>query len=308
MNINELFKHRSVTACMKASYDLISAHLKDLLKKTWWAFLPQALLVAIFVYLRMPNKDLHDWGEDNPTASFIFQSIVYLLAIIAGFVAAAAIWKWVNEKPFIKNLKRFAIVAISSTFIIYAFIGIAGAIYFASVAATGAFSPSASISSQLIVVLLGLILVIALLALALPFAYIIPKYMLLGEGDKFKPWQSYKCGFRHAGSIFKLGFLGYLLFLCIGFIVEIPMMVLMGVQTFSQMGVLDGDPVGVPTYFPILFIIVTTLILFISFYIGNWLFFAFNYLYGSIEHDEKEKLALQQQEVNSQMTELDTIQ
>lgn len=305
MNINELFKHRSVTACMKASYDLLSSNLKNLLSKTWWAFLPQALLMAIFVYLRMPNKGLHDWGEDSPMASFIFQTIVYLLTIVMGFVGAAAIWKWVNEKPFIKNLKRFFIVAICSMIIIYGIIGIAAVIYFAIIAATGAFSPSAPLASQLIAVLAGIVLVAAVLVLVLPFAYIIPRYMLLESNDKLKPWKSYKCGLRHAGSIFKLGFLGYLLFLCIGFIIETPMMVLMGVQAFSQIGVLEGDPVGVPSYFPILFIGTTTLILFISCYIGSWLFFAFNYLYGSIEHDEKEKIALQQQEANSQMPEID---
>ena len=35
MDTNKIFKYRSVTACMKASYELVTGHLVQILKKTW---------------------------------------------------------------------------------------------------------------------------------------------------------------------------------------------------------------------------------------------------------------------------------
>lgn len=70
MKINDLIKHRSVTACMKEAYSLMTGNMKNLLKSTWWAFMIYAFMVAFMVYLRTPNKMLHDWGEENMMLSF----------------------------------------------------------------------------------------------------------------------------------------------------------------------------------------------------------------------------------------------
>lgn len=67
----ELFKNRSITACMKASYDAMTSQPLRLLKKTWWAVLADAVMTALCLYIRFPNKGLHDWGEESPMASFV---------------------------------------------------------------------------------------------------------------------------------------------------------------------------------------------------------------------------------------------
>ena len=72
----------------------------------------------------------------------------------------------------------------------------------------------------------------------------------------------------------------------------LPMTILTGAQIYSQLGALDGDPVGVPGYFTPLFIIIATLVLFAYTYVSSWLFTSFVYLYGSIEHDEQEKMQI----------------
>lgn len=76
MKINDLIKHRSVTACMKEAYSLMTGNVKNLLKSTWWAFMIYAFMVAFMVYLRTPNKMLHDWGEENMMLSFCLQTVV----------------------------------------------------------------------------------------------------------------------------------------------------------------------------------------------------------------------------------------
>lgn len=146
--------------------------------------------------------------------------------------------------------------------------------------------------SLLIIVLFALAIVAATalcMAVSLPFAYLTPKYMLQEKGEKLRPWKSFKCGFRHMGSIFKMGFLGSLVILVAGILIYIPLAILIGAQVSAQMGTLEGDPVGTPSYFTFLFIVVTALLLFVFAYILHWLFISYIYLYGSIENDEMKK-------------------
>ena len=74
MKVNELFKQRSITACMRASYYAMTADPKSFVKQTWITQVPFAILLAIVLYFLLPNKSLHDWGEMNPMASFILQT------------------------------------------------------------------------------------------------------------------------------------------------------------------------------------------------------------------------------------------
>ena len=114
MKINDLIKHRSVTACMKEAYSLITDNVKNLLKSTWWAFMIYAFMVAFMVYLRTPNKMLHDWGEENMMLSFCLQTVVYLGVIVAAFLMGAAAWRWLTDKPFARMLKRFTTIYLAS--------------------------------------------------------------------------------------------------------------------------------------------------------------------------------------------------
>ena len=63
MEVNELFKHRSITSCMRASYDTITSDFRSLVKQTWTTHVPFAVLLAIVLYFLLPNKPLHDWGS-----------------------------------------------------------------------------------------------------------------------------------------------------------------------------------------------------------------------------------------------------
>ncbi len=301
MKINELFKHRSVTSCLNDSYHLMADNLKDLVKNTWMAVLPYAFLTALFVYLRTPNKFLHDWGENNPVASFSFQTVVYLGFFVVSFMAGAAVWRWVTGKSFAHNLQRYTLVTLSSIAVIALFVivGIVclAALYLALGLPIGEPAPGTPVDPaspfQLGILGLSFLLYIILYLLAyLPFAYIVPRYMLLEKGEALRPWKSFKVGLRHCGAIFKMGFLGGLLIMVCNVVLYIPMAIITGAQVFSQLGVLDGDPAGVPGYFTVLNLVVSTLVFFIYYYIVNWLLLSFIYLYGSIECDEKEKAKL----------------
>lgn len=313
MKINDLIKHRSVTACMKEAYNLMTDNVKNLLKSTWWAFMIYAFMVAFMVFLRTPNKMLHDWGEENMMLSFCLQTVVYIGVVVAAFLMGAAVWRWLTDKPFGRMMKRFTAVYLASAVIsfVVSFAATFGLTCFyltafitapesaataGSAAATGsaamAETAAAGSPSLLIIVLFALAIVAAIvlcMAVSLPFAYLTPKYMLQEKGERLRPWKSFKCGFRHMGSIFKMGFLGCLVILVAGILIYIPLAILIGAQVSAQMGTLEGDPVGTPSYFTFLFIVVTALLLFVFAYILHWLFISYIYLYGSIENDEMKK-------------------
>lgn len=313
MKINDLIKHRSVTACMKEAYSLMTDNVKNLLKSTWWAFMIYAFMVAFMVFLRTPNKMLHDWGEENMMLSFCLQTVVYIGVVVAAFLMGAAVWRWLTDKPFGRMMKRFTAVYLASAVVsfVVSFAATFGLTCFyltafitapesaataGSAAATGsaamAETAAAGSPSLLIIVLFVFAIVAAIvlcMAVSLPFAYLTPKYMLQEKGERLRPWKSFKCGFRHMGSIFKMGFLGCLVILVAGILIYIPLAILIGAQVSAQMGTLEGDPVGTPSYFTFLFIVVTALLLFVFAYILHWLFISYIYLYGSIENDEMKK-------------------
>lgn len=313
MKINDLIKHRSVTACMKEAYSLMTDNVKNLLKSTWWAFIIYAFMVAFMVFLRTPNKMLHDWGEENMMLSFCLQTVVYIGVVVAAFLMGAAVWRWLTDKSFGRMMKRFTAVYLASAVVsfVVSFAATFGLTCFyltafitapesaataGSAAATGsaamAETAAAGSPSLLIIVLFVFAIVAAIvlcMAVSLPFAYLTPKYMLQEKGERLRPWKSFKCGFRHMGSIFKMGFLGCLVILVAGILIYIPLAILIGAQVSAQMGTLEGDPVGTPSYFTFLFIVVTALLLFVFAYILHWLFISYIYLYGSIENDEMKK-------------------
>ncbi len=298
MKINDLMKHRSVTSCMKEAYCLMSNNTTELLKSTWWAFVTYAFMLAFMIYLRTPNKTLHDWGEENMMLSFCLQTIVYLGAIIAAFLTGATVWCWITDKPFVCILKRsitmYLLSGIASIVVVFvATIAFAGVSLMTGNTAT---VDSPSLTTLLLYALTIAIAIVLYMVACLPFAYMSPRYILLENGEKFRLWKSFKCGIRNMGSIFKLGILGFLVILVTSIPIYMPLSFLIGAQVTAQLGTLEGDTVGIPSYFTFLFIATTTLLLFVFTYITHWLLISYVYLYGSIENDEMKKAELRKKE------------
>lgn len=282
----ELYKNRSITACMKASYDTMASHPIPLLKKTWWAVLASAIVTALCLYIRLPNKALHDWGEENQMASFVLQTIIYVLCTVTNILTGTVLWNWINKKSLWWNLKHyFAIWLISNLVAAAVILGIswAGIALVGDTAKTVAFAVAAVLT----------------IIVMLPFGYLQPRVMLLEEGEKLRPWRSYAKGFRYSGGIFMLVFLGTIITLLIICVLFIPAFILCGAQTMAQLGAMDGDPLGTPAYFTPLFIVVSGILLFAFNYVEYWLSLAFAYLYGSYRTQEKER---KQMEENKQIT------
>lgn len=292
MDTSNLLKYRSVTACMKASYDLLSNNIKSFLKKTWVAFLVFAIFMSLFMFFRMPNLALHNWGEANPWSSFLIQTFVYLACIVSDFIAASVFWSWLNKKGVMSNLANVFFTGILFGLIVVVLCLWAPTFNMGLVAGYAAKAIPAHQSLTTIYVISGIIgivnIILAFLCIV-PFGYIVPKWMLRENGEPIRIWQWYKCGLRHFGALFKAEFLGALILLILYLLISIPCIIIGYVQIESQLGALDGDPLGVPSYFTLLFLVVFIITNFLYFYLGSWFGLTFAYLYGSIEVQEKEK-------------------
>lgn len=271
---------------MKASYDLMTCQIGSLLKKTWWAVFTYAVLTSLLTYFSIPNKGLHDWGMESPMAAFVLQTLVAVLTALSTVLAGASIWSWLNHRSLGWNLKRFFLMCIITDLITSVFLG-AG--IFVSLIPT----------STLLQTGITLAMVVLFFVLILPFGYVLPRVMLLEEGEKLRPWKSFVKGLHHAGGIFMLSFLSLLIIAIIAFVVSLPATILFGAQTIAQLGALEGDELGLPSYFTPLLLAVFTLIIFVFYYIGSWLCISYAYLYGSYKTQEEEK---KQQEANKQIT------
>ena len=284
--MKDLFKNRSTTACMKSSYNLITNHLGSLLKKTWWAVFSYAIVATFCCYLRLPNKELHDWGVESPMAAFVIQSVASALAFITSILAGASLWQWLNNRSLWWNLKRYLAINLLIDILLCVFV-------LAVMFTEHTFSNTvAKVGIPLVIVVLAIII-------TLPFGYVLPRLMLLGKGEKLKPWKSFATGLRHSGSILMLGFLSSLIIGIIACVLFIPAGILGGAQTIANLGALEGDPLGMPSYFTPLLMVVMTALLFVFFYVGSWLTISYAYLYGSYVTQDAEK---REQTENKQIT------
>ena len=73
------------------------------------------------------------------------------------------------------------------------------------------------------------------------------------------------------------------------FVAAVPSIILTIAQLYSQLGALDGDPLGVPGYFtPLLFIVlIITSLIFV--YALSWLGLSLAFQYGSYKVQDEEK-------------------
>lgn len=275
---------------MKASYELITSHLKSFIKHTWPTTAPYACLMACTLFFTLPNKPLHDWGLQNPWLSFILQTLVYGATIIMSLVAGASVWGWLNHKPFKKNIRPYALLSLILLVLQYIPMGI----FFHFQNSIIAIAYKGDAKSTLILLGSIALLLIVLLILSLPFCYAIPKRMLLEDGEKMQYKKTFIAGLRHSGGFFTTGFLGTIILLILTIVVCLPSCIIIIAQLHSQLGALDGDSLGVPSYFTPLLLVVLAITCFIEIYLIYWLAIAFAYQYGSYKVQEEEKLRLKQ--------------
>lgn len=137
-----------------------------------------------------------------------------------------------------------------------------------------------------ITLLLG---VLALLFM-LPLVYTGYKYMLTPKTHFLKVLScTYSTGIRHWGSIFLVCLIVGIVTTLLSAVIMLPYYILTFAITMAQIGMLGGDPMGMPDYMNWMSVIVFIISGFILAYLSLSTLFPFYYLYGSIEQEERER-------------------
>jgi len=154
----------------------------------------------------------------------------------------------------------------------------------------GAANPMASFILQTIIYAATLVMA------AVSFWLLMPRKQLRAKGEKREAGKSLLRILRHFGGFLLTIFLGTMIVGIATFVAALPSIILIIAQFYSQLGALDGDPIGVPGYFtPLLFIVFTITCLLII-YALTWLGIALAYLYGSYKVQDEEKRQMKDEE------------
>ena len=131
---------------------------------------------------------------------------------------------------------------------------------------------------------------------ALPLWYVLLKYIMEAPTGFWSSLRKgYGRGMSHWGSLFLVFFLTTLFILLTGMIVMLPAHILFLANYRAQMGVLIGDPLGMPSYMLPMTFITFVLCSFLYFYICLPMLFNGYFAYGTIEAKELEH---EQQKLN----------
>ena len=159
----------------------------------------------------------------------------------------------------------------------------------AAIAGAEAFSPQ-FVANHLITLTatfsIGLIIIILL---SLPLFHVLMKYLMEAPCGYWKTLGNYYGrGMRHWGSLFVVFFVSILLVEIVALVIMLPAHILAIANQQAQMGVLIGDPLGMPSYMPALTFATFMLCCFIEFYVSQVMLVHNYYIYGAIESKEQE--------------------
>ena len=290
----ELLKNRGLGATLKAAYGMFLSRFQYVLKHLW----PAALLFALFGSLIVSIP----FTTQGRPSMWLFIPIM-LLAIVASVVLYSRIAQLLNDKSWKWNVGRMiklVLVDIGINLVVCVVIGVVWLLAWLLFAPQESSTPveaqlsmeQLAAASLKILAVVGIVSVVIALLLV-PFAFSYTKYLVDTESRlRLVFGSSYKQGLRHWGRIFIVMLVvGIVTYACI-LLTELPALILYLANTQSQIGRLQGDPVGMPDYMLWMNIVVFAIAGFIQAYIFLSTLYPAYYLYGSIETEEKERQTL----------------
>lgn len=280
---NDLYKNRSISGCIKAGYLLFCSNVMTILRKNWLSLLVFSVMGGAYLAFGL-NNAMHTMGNSLPTGKLVTFGLLNVLLLCASVWYMARTTTLLNENGFACNLKRNAKLQL-------AYVVVMGIVSLLLLAATLSISdgqkpaPTAvgTAGMGLQAWLVPVAWLIILIAMA-PFAYSSMRYIQEKE-SKFKTHVlgGYRTGLRRIGFIVSTFFLYGIVIFFLTLILLMPVYILLMASTLSQMGVQNGDPNTLPTYFPVLTYGTCILIYFICAAFLTVGIYVNYYVYGAIE-------------------------
>ena len=297
-----LLKDRSSRACIGAGYRLFTSNFKKIFRYTWFTAVIYGIVNGIYtsflvteypkMFLAMTTGQLLASENAGHTALMSLVTFLMLLAMIwlyshmssllyqhraEGVITVSARLFQINfDWRAILRVLAWTLVCFVLSLIISALIG--GVAYYAI--------SKQSLTLMGLTGLLGLII----LLLMVPLYYPAMHYLTTHDTKLFKILGSdYATGFRHWGMLFTVAFVTVIFSSIILTLTTLPAVILSIANIKAQMGMVMGDPLGMPDYIGKLTLLVFSLAGFIQAYVILSIFFPAYYASGSIETQEQER-------------------
>lgn len=274
----ELYKIRSVSACMGCAYHLFTDNFKKIFRRMWLPILVTSLCmsVAMLMAQNMERIQLAGSGMYSPELMMAMgeYSIVQLISLIPALWMGGRLFGLLNDRTTGWNVRRLIKGYVS---VIVAMIVVELVFFLIGMAVGGALTATAFLSLGFLVIFVA----------SVPLIYSWMKYFMdpdMRLGMLFG--KAYKAGWRHWGFLFGLFFLVALIMVVICVILFLPAM---GLETAAQAnaaGMLGGDASGLPAAFSVLTYVVFACTYFILYFVEIWMTFNIYYGYGSVEARE----------------------
>ena len=280
---NDIYKNRSISACIKTSFDVLTINFATIFKKTWLGSLAWAICLTALVFffgkfaLTVTANEPSVWATAIPTLC------AFLLSLTASSYMAANIvtllFKHALKPVFLRAFITIILLTVLSLAALILVPEVSKGL--AQLLSTGKLlSPIQAVIAG--VVLFGLI-ILAILAFMLPLGYSLTHYICTPKAKLIQAFgKDYKVGLHHWGFLF----IGQILTIFLA----LPLSILFMAYGYNLWGMLTlADPDGLPTYFIPIMIAFVGIICFIASYIFTFGVFTNIYVYGSVNQQINSK-------------------
>ena len=299
-----LMKSRSASAAVRAGFRLYVGNFKRIFRYSWVAALVFAVVTGwlqAFLTTEMPRLMVATAGSaaiDSMPPSVVSVGITLFVGAVLAYAATLLLSSYAfalfrqhqatGAIPYPARLVSFDGHTLWRTTRCYLWLTLLGIfIYGLEFIVT---SVAVTYLAPMAATILHFGLVALLLLLLLPLNFVVMKYVLT-DGVAFWPTfgYGYAKGFKHFGYTLVVFLVVLLVALLVNTVISLPAVILMAANTQAQMGVINGDPLGMPDYMGVMTVVVFIIASFIQAYLMILVLCPFYYMYGSIEKQEEER-------------------
>ena len=287
---NNLFKSRSIYGCVKAAFNLMNLNILKIFKKTW---MPAIALAVIFTLYILGCKNVMFANLCGQKLSY-WILLAFVLIVICETLAESWLmsgtYTLLNTNSFKNNLRRSLSVTLLKLFVAIVIFTIAffcGGTAIAILVSKHLCSPDKAVSISMIIEFA--IITIGFM-FTLPFIFSTTKYIMEKNTEFINIFsKDYHTGIKHLGFILIGQIITTLCYILIMLVIALPLMIIFHAYLTNQMGIMNGDSDGTPSYFIFLMVSVSLLTTFLYTYIFVYFYIFSYYIYGAITQQEKEK-------------------
>lgn len=304
-----LMKVRSTGGATATGYRLYNGNFKKLFRSSWIQSLLYALVCgALGVLVAVKSPELSVMAITSAPTEAMYHYAVGLSVAILALSAAAFLLETVFYACSISLLRQHSLSGIISRPLHwYSFDkhatwrtlkGVLGMVAIACVPAIvfsllWQFRLKSAISSpgdNIVLLSFSIIAAILVFLAYLPCHLGFMKYVI-NDGCRFWPTvaKEYPVALRHYGMVFGVCLLSSIVVIIIEFVIILPALIIAIANYHANMGVINGDPLGMPSYIMPLTAVVMAIAGFFQAYIRSTMLFTLYYMYGSIESQEQER-------------------